>query len=113
MSPDAFRSLALALPDVVEGAHMGHADFRLGGKIFATLGSPDDDHAMVNLDPEQQEMLMAAEPAAFTPASGAWGRNGSTRLRLAAADVLTARSALAMAHARMAARLAAPKTRRR
>ena len=63
---------------------MGHPDFRVGGKIFATLGAPDPDHGMVALLPEQQELAMAAEPEAFRPASGAWGRGGSTLVRLAA-----------------------------
>lgn len=81
--PEDFRRLALAFPEAVEGAHMGHADFRVGGKIFATLGSPDADHGMVGLMPEQQELAMAAEPGAFRPAAGAWGRGGSTLVNLA------------------------------
>ena len=63
---------------------MRHPDFRVGGKIFATLGSPDDAHGMVQLLPEQQELAMTAEPAAFRPATGAWGRGGSTLVRLEA-----------------------------
>jgi len=62
---------------------MGHPDFRVGGKIFATLGSPDADYGMVSLHPEQQELAMEAEPEAFRPASGAWGRGGSTLVTLA------------------------------
>ena len=81
-STDDFRRLALAFPGAEEGAHMGHADFRVGGKIFATLGSPDESHGMVALMPEQQQMAMAASPQAFRPASGAWGRGGSTLVRL-------------------------------
>jgi hypothetical protein len=61
---------------------MGHPDFRVGGKIFATLGSPDDEWGMVGLLPEQQELAMEAEPDAFKPAAGAWGRGGSTLVRL-------------------------------
>ncbi len=77
-TPDDFRRLALAFPGVEERAHMGHPDFRVGGKIFATLGATDNAHGMVALLPEQQELAMAAEPEAFTAAAGAWGRGGST-----------------------------------
>jgi hypothetical protein len=85
MTPTQFRRLALRLPDTTEGAHMGHADFRVSGKIFATLGYPDADWAMVKLPPEMQEMYVTAEPAVFTPVKGAWGRKGSTNVRLKAA----------------------------
>lgn len=53
MTPSQFRHIALSLPDAVEGAHMGHADFRVGGKIFATLGHPDAAWGMVQLKPDQ------------------------------------------------------------
>jgi hypothetical protein len=71
---------------------MGHPDFRVGGRIFATLGSPDEGHGMVALMPEQQEDFMALAPEAFRPAAGAWGRQGSTLVRLNAVpeDVLEA-----------------------
>ena len=61
---------------------MGHADFRVAGKIFATLGSPDDGWGMAALMPEQQEDFIALAPEAFKPAAGAWGRGGSTLVRL-------------------------------
>ena len=80
--PDDFRRIALAFPGAEEKAHMSHPDFRVGGRIFATLGAPDGDHGMVALLPEQQELAMAAEPEAFAPAAGAWGRGGSTLVRL-------------------------------
>jgi hypothetical protein len=83
-SADDFRRLALAFPGAEERGHMGHPDFRVGGRIFATLGAPDEAHGMVALLPEQQELAMAAEPAAFMPAAGAWGRGGSTLVDLAA-----------------------------
>ncbi|HTU12356.1 MAG TPA: MmcQ/YjbR family DNA-binding protein [Allosphingosinicella sp.] len=82
ISADDFRHTALAFPGAEEKSHMGHPDFRVGGKIFATLGSPDDGWAMVQLLPEQQELAMAAEPDSFRPAAGAWGRGGSTLVRL-------------------------------
>jgi hypothetical protein len=92
-----FRRAALALPEASEGAHMGHPDFRVRNKIFASLGVPDAAWGMVKLTPEQQAMLRDAEPGAFKPAAGAWGRRGSTHLRLAAVNAPTLRSALAMA----------------
>ena len=75
---DDFRRLAVSFPGAEERSHMNHPDFRVGGKIFATLGSPDDAHGMVALLPEQQELAIEAEPEAFRPAAGAWGRSGST-----------------------------------
>jgi hypothetical protein len=81
-SADDFRRIALSFPGAEERAHMGHPDFRVGGKIFATLGAPTDEWGMVGLLPEQQELAMEAEPDAFKPAAGAWGRGGSTMVRL-------------------------------
>jgi hypothetical protein len=81
-TPADFRRIALAFPGAEEGSHMGHADFRVGGKIFATLGSPDEAWGMAALMPEQQEDFMTLAPAAFKPAAGAWGRGGSTLVRL-------------------------------
>ena len=79
-TPDDFRRIALAFPGAEEGAHMGHADFRVGGKIFATL--PKEGLGMAVLMPEQQEDFMRLAPEAFEPAAGAWGRGGSTLVRL-------------------------------
>ena len=94
---DDFRRAALSLPEATEGAHMGHADFRVRDKVFASLGVPDAGWGMVKLTPEQQKMLLGAEAAAFKPAAGAWARRGSTHVRLAAVDRATLRSALTMA----------------
>lgn len=94
MTPDEFRALALALPDSVEGAHMGHADFRVGGKIFATLGYPDAEHGALMLSPEEQAALLRSHAHAFAPANGAWGERGSTTVQLRAIDIDTARAAL-------------------
>jgi hypothetical protein len=82
MTADGFRRLALALPEAIESAHMGHPDFRVGGKIFATLGYPDAGWGMVKLTPEQQELFMRVAPDAFVPSKGAWGRAGSTTVQL-------------------------------
>jgi hypothetical protein len=80
-----FRKLALSLPDAVEGSHMGHPDFRVGGKIFATLGYPDAKFGTVMISPSDQDLLVRRYPKAFIPAAGAWGRSGSTSVRLALA----------------------------
>jgi hypothetical protein len=70
MTADEFRRLALSLPEVSEQSHMGHPDFRVGGKIFATLGHPDDTRGMVKLLHEQQDALTRARPDVFSPVPG-------------------------------------------
>jgi hypothetical protein len=97
MSSDHFRRIALGLPDAIEGSHRGHADFRVGTRIFATLGYPDDAWGMVKLTPEQQSILVESEPEIFRPVAGGWGRQGNTNVLLAKADHTTLRSALTMA----------------
>ena len=81
---------------------MGHPDFRVGGRIFATLGSPDEGHAMVALMPEQQEDFIALAPEAFRSAAGAWGRQGSTLVRLEAVSEEVLEAALGAAWRRRA-----------
>lgn len=93
MTTDEFRDIALSFPETVESAHMGHPDFRVGGKIFATI-APDGDRGMAKLKPDQQEWFIRTEPSIFEPASGAWGRGGATMIRLADADESTVRQAL-------------------
>lgn len=85
MTPAEFRRLALSLPGVEEGAHQGTADFRVGRKIFASLGYPDRGHATVMVNPHEQDLLVKDYPRAFIPAAGAWGRAGSTSVRLSLA----------------------------
>jgi hypothetical protein len=97
MSSSRFRRAALSLPGAIEGAHRGHADFRVGKRIFATLGYPDDNWGMVKLTPEQQSVLVEAEPEIVRPVPGGWGKGGSTNVRLAKADPATLQNALAMA----------------
>jgi hypothetical protein len=97
MTADEFRRLALALPEAVEAAHMGHPDFRVRGKIFATLGFAGDDWGMVKLTPEEQRRFMAAEPRVFAPIPGAWGRRGCTKVLLPAATEDGVRPALVAA----------------
>ena len=78
--------MALHQHGAVESAHMSHPDFRVGGKIFATLGYPDADHAVVMLSPDEQEGFISEFPQAFAPVTGTWGKRGSTQIDLAAAD---------------------------
>ena len=89
-----FRRLALALPQTEQRRHMNHPDFRVAGKIFATLGYPDQQHGMVKLTPPQQEEFVAAHPAAFRPVKGAWGRQGCTSVLLAKASKSALKSAI-------------------
>jgi hypothetical protein len=80
-----FRRIALALSNAVEGAHMGHPDFRVQNRIFATIHT-DPSHGMVKLTPEQQQAFVREFPKVFAPESGAWGRGGSTRVIFSEAD---------------------------
>ena len=97
MTADKFRSLALEIPGAIESSHVDHPDFRIGGKVFASLGYPDDDHGMVKLTPEQQRTFLAKAPGVFTPCAGAWGKRGSTSVDLAVAKIDVLRAALEVA----------------
>ncbi len=96
MTPDEFRRIALELPEAIEGVHMDHPDFRVRGKIFATLW-PKESRGVVMLTPEQQQSVTEAEPAIFAPVPGGWRRKGSTSVHLHFADEATVRGALLMA----------------
>jgi hypothetical protein len=111
VTPNQFRRIALGMSGAVEGSHMAHPDFRANGKIFATL-YPDNKSGMVKLTPEQQEAFMRENPAMFSPASGAWGRQGCTTVALAAADEATVGEAMTLAW-QATAKKAASATRRR
>jgi hypothetical protein len=89
-----FRKLALTLLETEERSHMNHPDFRVAGKIFATLAYPDKSYAMVKLTPEQQHYFSKEDPEVFTPVSGAWGRRGAATVHLKAAKKATLRNAL-------------------
>jgi hypothetical protein len=80
----AFRRLALSFPDTEERSHMNHPDFRVAGKIFATL-THDESLGMVKLTPDQQEVFVHDDPKVFEPVNGAWGLKGATHIRLSAA----------------------------
>lgn len=90
MTVDDFRRIALSLEGTQEGSHMGQPDFRVGGRIFATLASASQGYGNVKLTPEQQAALVEDMPEVFVPVPGGWGRMGMTHVRLAAAseDVL-------------------------
>ena len=105
MTTQDFRQLALSFPETSEQIHMDHPDFRVTGKIFATLGYPEDGWGMVKLTPIEQEMFTKAQPGVFVPCAGAWGRRGATSVRLKPARKLTVRRALLAAWL-----LAAPKS---
>lgn len=83
---DLFRRLALQLPGVVEAAHMGHPDFRLNDRIFATLSAQEKGYGTLKLTPKQQQSFLADQPHAFSPVPGGWGRMGMTFLHLHQAD---------------------------
>ena len=102
MTPNEFRDLALNFPEAIESAHMRHPDFRVGGKIFATLGYPNKDSAMVKLPRDEQKEFMRSNPDVFKPAKGTWGRQGSTIVYLPAAAIVIAREALTAAWRRTA-----------
>jgi uncharacterized protein YdhG (YjbR/CyaY superfamily) len=94
MTSSEFRKLALDLPETVEVGHMGHPDFRVGGKIFATLGYPRTGWAMVKLPPEDQAAFVRARPKTFELVKGAWGKAGATYVILRGASRPVVRAAL-------------------
>ncbi len=96
MTADEFRALALEMPESEEREHMEHPDFRVAGKIFASLG-PKEEWGMVKLTPEEQSLFVRTAPKAFEPFSGAWGKRGCTRVVLAAAEPSAVRQALVAA----------------
>ena len=85
MTPNDFRRIALSLEGAEEGSHMGSPDFRVGGRIFATLAAQAQGYGNLMLTPEQQATFVAEAPNVFIPIHGGWGRNGATHLKLAAA----------------------------
>jgi hypothetical protein len=91
-----FRVLALSMPEVEEGSHFENADFRVRGKIFATLREADG-RAVLKLQPGEQSLLMEVNPGLFEQLPGQWGMKGWTRMRLDMADAERARHAMTMA----------------
>jgi hypothetical protein len=107
MTPAGFRKLALQLPETEEKEHMHHPDFRVRGKIFATLGYPSNSFGMVNVWPDQQKQLVKKYPSVFTVIPGKWGEQGATRVHLGSASVDAVASALQHAWDKHAAKVAA------
>ena len=97
MTAAEFRKIALSQPEAVESAHMNHPDFRVGGKIFASLGYPDEQHAVVMLSPDQQEGFVAEMPRVFSPVKGAWGKRGWTQIHLPSAEIEAVTEAIGLA----------------
>ena len=93
-TPADFRHIALALAQTEQRQHMNHPDFRVAGKIFATLGYPNKNSCMVKLTPEQQEEFLHDEPKSFSPCSGKWGLKGATNVQLKSIKKTTLRRAL-------------------
>jgi hypothetical protein len=98
VTSDAFRKLALSLPDAEERAHLKHPDFRVNKRIFATLGYPKPGWAMVALRPEDQQIFLKLQPEAFVAVKGKWGERGATNVILKSASVRLVREALEAAH---------------
>jgi hypothetical protein len=86
MDAEDFRRIALSLPGAEESSHMGAADFRVGGRIFATLASQKQGYGNLMLTLEHQAAFVEELPDVFLPVAGGWGRNGATHVRLAAAN---------------------------
>jgi hypothetical protein len=112
VTANQFRRLALGLQGVVEAEHMNHPDFRVGGKIFASL-QPGLKKGMVQLSPEDQARFIDQSPETFEPAAGAWGRGGSTSVLLATADPERVGEALTLAWQRRIALTGQQKSARR
>ncbi|MGZ4983940.1 MAG: MmcQ/YjbR family DNA-binding protein [Chthoniobacterales bacterium] len=96
MNAAQFRRLALSNPEASESSHMNHPDFRVNGKIFATL-SADEDYGVVMLSPNEQKHFVETDPTAFSPVPGGWGRKGSTRVHLENVSTTILRAAMTAA----------------
>jgi hypothetical protein len=94
MTSDEFRKMVLEIPMSVERSHMNHPDFRVAGKIFASLSVPDESWGMIKLTLKQQRTFIEKAPEVFKPSSGAWGRQGYTNVYLPAAKATIVRTAL-------------------
>ncbi|MBN9236858.1 MULTISPECIES: MmcQ/YjbR family DNA-binding protein [Phyllobacteriaceae] len=104
LTEERFCKLALGFPEAVQSGHFDVTDFRVRGKIFATL-RPKDGRAVVKLSPDEQRLLMETAAGQFEPIPGSWGQRGWTRVVLDMADEASVRHAMAMGW-----RSVAPKT---
>jgi hypothetical protein len=94
MTAADFRRIALSFEGAEEGSHMGAVDFRVGGRIFATLASVKEGYGNLKFTPEMQAEFVAEQPDVFLPIPGGWGRMGMTHIRLKAANQDLLRGAL-------------------
>lgn len=97
MTAAEFRKIALSLPEAVESVHVGHPDFRVRNKIFATLGYPNKNHGALMLTPAEQQKAISRNSAAFSPVNGAWGRRRNTLALLEAINAKALREWMALA----------------
>jgi hypothetical protein len=96
VTPDQFRAIALSFPEASEGSHFDNADFRVRGRIFATLRAADG-RAVLKFTPDEQQLFTATSPGLFEPVKGGWGLKGWTQLMLERADPATVRHTMAAA----------------
>ena len=108
MTANKFRSLALSFPGAFESEHMGHPDFRVEGKIFTTLGCPDEKWGMVKFTLAQQQEFLRKAPDVFNPCKGMGARPGATNVHLASAKAGLLRVALKTAWSNATAKMAKP-----
>jgi YjbR protein len=113
MKVSDFRKIALSFEGAEEGSHMGAADFRVGGRIFATLASQDQGYGNLALTPEQQADFVRELPDVFLPVHGGWGRMGMTHILLAKASADVLRGALQTAWRLRVEKNAKPKSKSR
>ena len=102
MTAAQFQEMALSFPEAVEAAHMGHPDFRVAGRIFATLGYQNEGRGVLLLSPEEQQEMISQHPKMFEPVPGGWGRRGSTQVVLARITRLVLEAAMRKAWQRKA-----------
>ena len=107
-----FRRIALTMPEAVEGAHFGNPDFRVAGKIFATLALEKEGFGVLLLSPEQQAGMVEDAPELFSPVPGGWGRQGSTRVCLPKVPPAILEAALRTAWRKRAPTIALPQWHR-
>ena len=108
---DLFRRIACGLPGAEESSHMGNPNFRVGGRIFATLSGQARGRGVLKLTPEQQAAFVAELAEVFEPVEKGWGRMGMTYIVLDRAEEATMRGALVVAHRNVEAKAAAGKAK--
>jgi hypothetical protein len=113
MTPADFKRIALSMEGAEEGSHMGAVDFRVGGRIFATLASQAQGYGNLALTLEEQAAFVEELPDVFIPIAGGWGRMGMTHVVLANADEDLLRGALQTAWRLRVEANARTKTKRR